>query len=68
MQEFASSVALLFDTEEMVALDNPWWQVRTIPRTRQLAYMGHTCNFRQTISKFVSSLLTDPRDVPFVMV
>ena len=69
MQDFASPVALLTDHEEMViALVHPLVQVYTIPRTGQLAYVGHICNFRQTVAKFLQSLPIPKKDFPFVMV
>ena len=47
VEEFANPVAALSDHEEMVlALVHPLVQVYTIPRTGQLAYVGHICNFR----------------------
>ena len=67
--EFATAVAALSDSEEMVlALVHPLVQVYTIPKTGQLAYVGHVCNFRQKVSAFLSSLPTLPSDMPFVMV
>jgi hypothetical protein len=67
--DFAPAVALLTDHEEMViALVHPLVQVYTIPRTGQLAYVGHICNFRQKVSKFLSSLPIPKDEVPFVMV
>ena len=66
---FATPVAMLTDYEEMVlALVHPLVQVYTIPRTGQLAYVGHICNFRQKVSKFLSSLPTMPAEMPFVQV
>ena len=66
---FATAVAMLSDHEEMVlALVHPLVQVYTIPRTGQLAYVGHICNFRQKVSKFLSSLPTMPDEMPFVQV
>ena len=48
IEQFAPAVAALSDHEEMVlALVHPLVQVYTIPRTGQLAYVGHICNFRQ---------------------
>ena len=48
IQEFAPAIAALTDGEEMVlALVHPLCQVYTIPRTGQLAYVGHVRNFRQ---------------------
>ena len=47
IEEFAPAVAALSDHEEMVlALVHPLVQVYTIPRTGQLAYVRHICNFR----------------------
>ena len=69
VEDFASPVAALTDHEEMVlALVHPLVQVYTIPRTGQLAYVGHICNFRQKVPKFFSSLPILPHDMPFVMV
>ena len=66
---FSTAVATLTDHEEMVlALVHPLVQVYTIPRTGQLAYVGHICNFRQKVSKFLSSLPTMPDEMPFVQV
>ena len=67
--EFAPAVAALTDHEEMVlALVHPLVQVYTIPRTGQLAYVGHICNFRQKVSQFLSSLPIMPGELPFVQV
>ena len=44
---------------------HPLVQVYTIPRTGQLACVGHICNFRQKVSKFLSSLPTVPDEMPF---
>jgi len=69
LQEFAAPVAQLTDQEEMVlSLIHPLVQVYTLPRTGQLAYVGHVCNFRQNVVKFFHSLPILPADVPFVMV
>ena len=66
---FAPALAALTDHEEMVmALVDPLVQVYTIPRTGQLANVWHICNFRQKVSKFLSSLPTLPGDMPFVQV
>ena len=66
---FAPAVAALTDHEEMVlALVHPLVQVYTIPRTGQLAYVGHICNFRQKVSEFLSRLPTLPDEMPFVQV
>ena len=69
IEEFAPAVAALSDSEEMVlALIHPLLQVYTIPRTGQLAYVGHICNFRQKVTKFLSSLPTLPQEMPFIKV
>ncbi len=69
VEEFACAVAALSDSEEMVlALVHPLLQVYTIPKTGQLAYVGHICNFRQKVSKFVATLPTMPQDMPFVQI
>ena len=69
IEEFAPAVAALTDYEEMVlSLVHPLVQVYTIPRTGQLAYVGHVCNFRQKVAKFLTSLPVLPADMPFVMV
>ena len=69
LQVFAAPVAQLSDQEEMVvSLTHPLVQVYTLPRTGQLAYVGHVCNFRQNVQKFVTSLPILPQDMPFVMV
>ena len=66
---FATAVAALTDHEEMVlALVHPLVQVYTIPRTGQLAYVGHICNFHQKVSQFLSRLPTMPDEMPFVQV
>ncbi len=52
----------------MLALVHLLCQVYTIPRTGQLAYVGHVCNFRQKVTKLLSSLPTLPKDMPFVKV
>ena len=57
VEVFAPAVAALTDHEEMVlALVHPLVQVYTIPRTGQLAYVGHICNFRQKVTTFLSSV------------
>ena len=69
VEEFASAIALLTDHEEMaIALVHPLVQVYTIPRTGQLAYVGHVCNFRQKVAKFLTSLPILKHEFPFVMV
>ena len=52
----------------VLALVHPLVQVYTIPRTGQLAYVGHVCNFRQLIATLFKSLPILPEDMPFVMV
>ena len=50
LQEFAAPLAQLTDQEEIViSLIHPLVQVHTLPRTGQLAYVGHVCNFRQNV-------------------
>ena len=69
VNEFAVAVDLLTDSEEMVlALVHPLVQVYTVPTTGQLAYVGHICNFRQKVAKFISRLPTVPQDMPFVQI
>ena len=69
VHEFAHPVAALTDHEEMVlGLVHPLVQVYTIPRTGQLAYVGHICNFRQKVTKFLTSLPVMPADMPVVHV
>ena len=69
IEQFAPAVAALSDHEEMVlALVHPLVQVYTIPRTGQLAYVGHICNFRQKVTEFLSRLPVMPTDMPFVQV
>ena len=69
VSEFAPALAALTDHEEMVlALVHPLVQVYTLPRTGQLAYVGHICNFRQRVSTFLASLPRMPSEMPFVMV
>ena len=69
VEQFAPAVAALSDHEEMVlALVHPLVQVYTIPRTGQLAYVGHICNFPQKVTKFLSRLPVMPADMPCVQV
>ena len=69
VEEFANPVAALSDHEEMVlALVHPLVQVYTIPRTGQLAYVGHNCNFRHNATKFLTRLPVMPADMPVVHV
>ena len=51
-----------------MALVHPLVQVYSVPSTGELAYVGHVCNFRQRVAKFLSSLPTLPVDMPFVLV
>ena len=52
----------------LLALVHPLVQVYTIPKSGQLAYVGHVCNFHQKVSEFLSKLPTLPADMPFVKV
>ena len=62
IEQFAPAVAALSDHEEMVlALVHPLVQVYTIPRTGQLAYVGHICNFRQKCGRVPLPLASDAR-------
>ncbi|CAK0867486.1 unnamed protein product [Prorocentrum cordatum] len=54
--------------EMVLALAHPLVQVHTTPRTGQLAHVGHICNFRQKVSKFLKSLPVMPADMPVVHV
>ena len=68
LQEFAAPLAQLTDQEEMViSLIHPLVQVYTLPRTGQLAYVGHVCIFRQNVQNLFTSLPILPQDMPFVM-
>ena len=51
-----------------LALVHPLVQVYTIPKTGQLSYVGHVCNFHQKVSEFLSSLPTLPCNMPYVKV
>ena len=69
IQEFAPAIAALTDGEEMVlALVHPLCQVYSIPRTGQLAYVGHVCNARQKVTEFLKALPTLPSKMPYVKV
>ena len=69
LEDFAPAIAALSDFEEMVlSLVHPLVQVYTIPRTGELAYVGHICNFRQDVTGFMTKLPARPRETPFVMV
>ena len=65
----AEPLHLMTDFEEMIlCLVHPLVQVYTIPKTGELAYVGHVCNFRQDVSGFMSSLPVPPKNMPFIMV
>ena len=67
--QFAPELAALTDMEAMLlSLVHPLVQVYTVPRTGELAYVGHVCNFRQDVKTLVRSLPLDPRQVPFILV
>ena len=67
--QFAPCIAALNDLEEMVlSLIHPLVQVYSIPRTGELAYVGHICNFRQDVKRFMKSLPVCPADMPFVLI
>ena len=69
VDNFAPEIAALNDLEEMVlSLIHPLVQVYSIPRTGELAYVGHICNFRQDVKQFMKSLPVRPADVPFVLI
>ena len=62
-------MADLTDFEEMViSLVHPLVQANTIPRTGELAYVGHVCNFRQNVDRFMSTLPVLPQDMPTLFV
>ena len=52
----------------LLALVHPLVQVYTIPKTGQLSYVGHVCNFHQKVTEFLSKLPTLPANMPFVKV
>ena len=67
--EFAGAVAALSDFEEMVlARVHPLVQVYSIPRTGELAYVGHVCNFRQNVRRFMKDLPVRPAEMPIVLI
>ena len=69
LDSFAPEIAALNDLEEMVlSLIHPLVQVYSIPRTGELAYVGHICNFRQDVKQFMKSLPVRPADIPFVLI
>jgi hypothetical protein len=69
LSQFAPCIAALNDLEEMVlSLIHPLVQVYSIPRTGELAYVGHICNFRQDVKQFMNSLPVRPCDMPFVLI
>ena len=65
----APPLAALSDFEEMLlSLVHPLVQVYTIPTTGEYAYVGHVCNFRQDVHKFMTTLPLPPEEAPFVFV
>ena len=67
--EFAPALAALDDFGKMVlSLVHPLVQVYSIPKTGELAYVGHTCNFRQDVKGFMTRLPLRPSEMPMVMV
>ena len=69
LHQIAPPLAVLTDFEEMVlALVHPLVQVYTIPTTGELAYVGHVCNFRQKVSKFLSSIPAQKQSFPAMVV
>ena len=67
--EFAGAVAALSDFEEMIlARVHPLVQVYSIPRTGELAYVGHVCNFRQNVRRFIKDLPVRPAEMPVVLI
>jgi DNA replication protein DnaC len=69
LADFCPALAQLTDMEEMlISLVHPLVQVYSIPRTGELAYVGHICNFRQDVKAFMRSIPMDPSKIPFVMV
>lgn len=69
LHQLAPPLAALTDFEEMVlALVHPLVQVYTIPTTGELAYVGHVCNFRQKVSKFLSSIPVQKDGFPGMVV
>ena len=53
---------------DRLALVHPLVQVYSTPRTGQLAYVGHICNFRQEVAKSLTSLPLPKKEFPFAMV
>ena len=69
LPEFAPALAALDDFGEMViSLVHPLVQVYSIPKTGELAYVGHTCNFKQDVKHFMTRLPLRPAEMPVVMV
>ena len=69
LHQIAPAVAALTDFEEMVmALVHPLVQVYTIPTTGELAYVGHVCNFRQKVCKFLASIPAQKQGFPAMVV
>ena len=61
LESAAPALAALSDFEEMLlSLVHPLAQVYTIPTTGEYAYVGHVCNFRQDVKKFMTTLPTSP--------
>ena len=52
----------------LLALFHPLVQAYTIPTTGELAYVGHVCNFRQKVSKFLSSIPAQKQSFPAMVV
>ena len=69
IQAIAPALSALTDFEEMViSLVHPLVQVYTIPRTGELAYVGHVCNFRQNVCQFMSKIPVLPKNMPTIFV
>ena len=69
LAEFSPALACLDDFGEMVlSLVHPLVQVYSIPKTGELAYVGHTCNFHQNVQGFMTRLPMRPAEMPMLMV
>ena len=69
LEDFAPALQALDDFSEMViSIIHPLVQVYTIPKTGELAYIGHVCNFKQDVKKFWKKVPLRPEDMPVVMV
>ena len=69
LSDFSPALASLDDFGEMVlSLVHPLVQVYSIPKTGELAYVGHTCNFRQNVKSFMTRLPMRPAEMPMLMV